>query len=143
MCEDQFSDNLGGSAVLRPCNRDTNRTIPLLPAVHVKCKALEDLTEYLAPLETAASRRILELATRIWTSATATEVLELSREILPEADFRDLVRWVRCHYPLIYLAFRSRSASPGVGVDSSAYRSAETTAIEPESITCRREPDQL
>ena len=117
--------------------------IPLLPAVHVKCKALEDLTEYLAPLETAASRRILELATRIWTSATATEVLELSQEILPEADFRDLARWVRCHYPLIYLASRSRAESREIRSGSSASRSEDAGALEQESATCEQGPNHL
>ena len=117
--------------------------IPLLPAVHVKCKALEDLTEFLAPLDTAASRRILELATAIWTTATAIEVLGFSQEILPEAEFSDLAGWVRCHYPLIYLAFQSQAVSQVVCVDSSVDRSEEAVTLEQESATCKHVPRQL
>ena len=60
------------------------------------------------PLQTDTSRKILDLATRIWGSATAIEVLEHSQEVLPEAEFADLVRWVQLHYPLVFLAFQHR-----------------------------------
>ena len=62
--EDQFSGGISAE------------TIPLLPTTHIRCKAIEDLSEYLLPLQTASSRTILDLATRVWGSATAIEVLE-------------------------------------------------------------------
>ena len=91
-----------------------SETIPLLPATHIRCKAIEDLTEYLIPLQTGTSRRILDLATRIWGSTTAIEVLEHSQEVFPEAEFTDLIRWVQLHYPLVFLAFQHRVISGAV-----------------------------
>ena len=79
--------------------------ISLLPAVHVRCKTLEVLTEFLAPSETLQSSRIVDLATHIWSAATAVEVLELAKEILSVEEFQELLQWIRCHYPLIFLAY--------------------------------------
>ena len=86
-------------------------TISLLPAVHVRCKSLEVLTEYLADSQSDTAELIVTLATRIWRTATATEVLELAAEVLPAGEFTDLCRWVQCHYPLIFVAFHSRATS--------------------------------
>ena len=75
--------------------------------MHVKCKALEDLTEYLAPITTPEAERIVELATVIWSSSTAVEVLGFAAEVLPAREFAELGLLVRAHYPLIFVAYQS------------------------------------
>ena len=74
----------------------------------MKCKALEDLSEHLAPSNTPEARRIVLLATLIWTSSTAVEVLGFAEEVLPPSEFSDLSLWVRGYYPLIFAAYQGK-----------------------------------
>ena len=89
----------------RPCS---SISATISPVTHIRIFALDLVADFVIDNTCEADRLVvLELASRLWTQATAVELIQAILEVLPRSEGLRLISFISCNFPTLQTAVES------------------------------------